>query len=294
MRARSSLLLLCSVVVGSGCNGFSPVRLVEMETTRGNNTTVKEVTYGDDGRIEEIETRSNGNFLSRLEFIWEGGTLSELVYERANEDDLDISLEYKDGRLVGMEAKRGNTEYTIDIKYEDNDPSFLREHTFVIQSGSTRTTRRRSVKYDEGRAVEGREEVTIATGLGSLSETYELKMRRDKNGLPQRLKMSGTVLGITSRRTAEYSFGDDRRLEEVEYDDGERIELDYDNEGRIEEMEITTRSGQRTVHEMRYENGNQSGFAFVAPDLPANVLFDLTGRALDRPDVFTDAWFPMP
>lgn len=294
MRARSSLLLcLCSAVGVSACNGFSPVRLSEVETRAGNVTTVKEVTYGDDGRIEEIETRSNGDFVGRLEFIWEGGTITELVYERANQDDLDITLNYENGRLVGMEAEQNGVDYTIDISYWKDDPGYLEEHKLVVDQGNTRTTTERTVDYDEGRAVGGREQTTVATGGGSLVYSTELELKWDKDGLPEEIEITSKGFGFTARVDAEYVFADDRRLEEVEYDNGDRVELKYDDQGRIEEVEITDGNNQ-TVHELSYEDGNQSGFVFVAPGLPASQLFDLTGRAFERPELFSDAWFPMP
>lgn len=294
MRARSLFFCLSLVVLGSACHGFSPVRLAEQETRRGNITTVKEMTYGDDGRLEEIETRTNGNFVGRLELIWDGGTLVELEYARANQDDLSIELEYKNGRLVGMDAKGRGADYSIELEYWNDDPAYLEEHTLVVQSGNSRTTTRRTVEYDEGRAVGGKEETSHATGGGTVTFTNELEMRWDRDGLPDELRITSKAFGVTSRRDAEYVFADDRRLEEVEFDDGEQIEIEYDRDGFIEEIEITEADGSRTVHELHYDDGMQSGFAFVAPGLPANVLFDLTGRAFERPEVFTDAWFPMP
>lgn len=294
MRVRASLSLpLVSVVAAAGCLGFAPVRVAEIESTTGDTTTVREVTYGDDGRVEEIETTTEGNFVGRLELIWEGGVISALVYERQGQEELDVTLTYEGGRLVAMEAEQGDTDYRIELGYWNDDPGYLERHELVVEDGNGTTTTERTIEYEDGVAVSGREETTFASGGGSLTFTDEVELTWGEDGLPEEAELTSKAFGATSTRDAEYVYDDNRRIEEVEYDDGDRVQVEYDDQGRMSEVEMTD-GNNRTVTDISYEDGTQSGFVFVAPALPANELFDLTGKAFNRPELFSDAFFPVP
>ncbi len=295
--ARSNRLLLCTLplvlALGGACNGFAPLVLSEVESVDGDVTTVKEMSYADDGRIEEIEITREGDFIGGLEFIWEGGQITALTRTRPGDSDIDVELQYEGGLLVGMTADDGNADYEIEISYQNDDARYLEEHTFIIEQNGSRTTLERTITYEDGRAVEGREESTIASGAGSLTFVNELELSWGDDGLPAEAELTAKAFGQSVTTDIEYKYTDDGRIEEADFDDGSSVEISYDDQGRMEEVEVTD-DGDRVVHTLSYEEGSQSGFAFVAPGLPANVLFDLTGRAFPQPNVMTDAYFPVP
>src|SRR5690606_36599957 len=164
-----------------------------------------------------------GNFVGRLELIWEGGRITALEYERAGREKLDVTLTYEGGRLALMEAEDGNTEYSIELGYWRDDGAYLDRHELVIQEGNSRTTTKRTMKYEDGVAMEGRDETTIASGGGSLIFTNDVELAWSDDGLIEEAELTSKAFGVTSRRDAEYSYDDQRHIEEVELDDGERF-----------------------------------------------------------------------
>lgn len=290
--ASASLTLLC------GCN-FAPalLRVTEIHTeTSGNGNTSRgtlEVTYDKDGRVEEMESQRNGDFSARHEYAYEEGRLVEIEILLDGSSPRVLEVEWTGNQLTSMSGTFDDYSEEIDFEYLDNDPNTLAEYRTEVRASNYTSRNELTFEYDDRRRFVGfQQESTAEIGGQALTpSTTELQLEYGDDGRPLTSEYRYQNGDSIDEVETDYLYDDRGRLEEVEDDDGTDIAITYDDAGRI--IEIERRSGgTTTTAEYVYEDGSTGGFAFLLDG--AGGLFDLTGRHLDRPVVYSTTFVPRP
>lgn len=282
----------------TGCNlapALARVSEILMETSNGGNTTryTVEVTYTDEGRVEEIESERNGDFTARYEYTYEEGRLLEIEINEDGSEARTLDVEWTGNQITEMTGSFNDFTQDIDLEYLDDDASTLSEYRSEVTGGGYVSRSETSFDYDDRRrVVEMRAESSAEFGGQVISpSTNEWQIEYGDDGRPLLVEITSTSGDNTDSSEAEFSYDDSGRLEEVDVDDGTDVSVTYNDQGLVEELELR-QGGTTTTVEYVYEDGSTDGFAFLLEG--AGGFFDLAGRHLERPYVYSTSFIPTP
>lgn|GEM_PF-1155546 len=286
LRMPRRLALLSAVAVfamlSTAC-GRASVRLTEVEHAGGN---ISKVIYNNDGTIEEIETEdSDGDFATRLEFTWNEGRIEEVRVLDNNVDTFTLEYDYdSDGRLQEALASRGGQSMTIEYEFDADNGYALKQHDVNVDFGNGILNHvRGEYDYADGKIAEL--ETTTDNTLPILGTSTDV--------VTEEFDWDGELLDRVTRESNNtdvyrFDYNDDNTLDEIDWGD-EMVELDYDDGGRIEEIDFTYSNGSSDKTEYTYEDGSVAGLTFT-PGFPYGAFFDMSGRPFGTPDVMTPAY----
>lgn len=291
---------------------LSDGRIDEITTTSGGNFSERlELSYDANNRVEEAVTVSDDD-TAIIELTYTGELLTEMR-KRTDDDDRDerwdLSYFHGDRRLVESivvtvdSATMGLFETATDYAYDESS----RIKDYVVStfsespSGDTsEMSTETDLRYDSETGKLDRITTTneylyypdpvsdSCFDLGYYGDGY------CDSTCPQPdpdCGGGGTIEAPTTepevrRETVLYSakYDDKGRLEDLDGPSGATVTVDYDQEGRIDEIEL--RDGTNTwLVEYSYDEGTVSGHTF-APQLPAGAqFFDLAGSSFGTLDL---------
>jgi YD repeat-containing protein len=273
-------VLLAVVVLGSivtGC-GRSSQRPAVIEGRRGGADVMYTFSY-EGSNLSEVDYEVEGDRRETWEFKWEGGSLTELVVEPRNGDDRIYTFKREGGQLVQKVVEQGNSETTIDYVYEGGVLAEVKAETRV---GGDRVSEAESaITREGGRIALIVTEANFRIGPLSFDTTEEAEFRYDDQGRIEdvRADLSGDASG---RTRTDFEYNDQGRLELVERE-GRDYELEYDDFGRVEEID----DEDGYTYEVEYDEGQVSGLVFDLTFIPFGGLFDLEGRGYGDYDTNT-------
>lgn len=285
-RFRFSLAAL-AVLVCLGCNsGRSTARLGRIDRTVGNTVGEWDYRYSDSGALEELQYETGGS-IARWDFSYDNsGTVNEL---RRSTDDEDLVYEftYEDGRLVEKRERQG-ADYNADsdLEYDSNGKVLSIRKVIHIGSDTTREIDTTLDRDNEGRLVEWSEvdhttiEIPI---LGDVESTTNRtrEFRYDDDGHLEEIRVAVTRGGDTDNSDVEYRYDDNGRLAELFDETGDNANLDYDDQGRIEEVDYVD---QNDRYSFSYDEGTASGVGLEPFGVPYATFFDVEGQSFSAFD----------
>lgn len=297
-RHKALVVVAACVIQGlcSGCNlGPALVRVSEIITTSSNSSTryTVEVSYTDDGRIEEIEADRNGAFESRYEYSYDEGRLVEIEIVDDGSQARTLDVEWTGNQITEMSGSFNDNRQEINLEYLSDDASVIAESSNEITAGQYVSRTTTTFDYDDRRRLiemTARSSAEVnGTVFAPSSTQWEIEYGDD--GRPLVAEYTTESGDNVDSYEAELSYDDKGRLEEVELDDGTDVSVSYDEEGRVEELELRS-GGSITTTEYVYEDGTTDGFAFLLEG--AGGFYDLSGRYLERPYVYSTSFIPTP
>jgi hypothetical protein len=287
--ALGGLLLGGTLLVG--CEFRATDRISEIEASQdlpviGSIKVTYEITYSDDGTVDEVEVRNNsGDRIRRVIFTWEGDQIAEIEVDEGN-DEWDAKAEYEGGRPIRLAGTKPNGEdLEIEVEYEGNDLFRPSRITTTRENGSRKDVTDTEYSYnDQGRLGHRESEITSDdSDLGLSTEfsedhdyDYDDNLFLDKVDRTQR---SGSS---EAEDRARFSYNDDGTLDEAEDYDARESTLNYDDQGRIEE--INGRDFNLDI-EFQYEEGSTRGFSYAPYGLVEGDLYDVRGLSHGLMDV---------
>lgn len=269
------------VVLGqAGCFldvSYARPRISEVEVTsqKGGQTKRSRYTYAynREGEIQEIELTEDGEFVKRTEYKYADGRIVEISTTFAEGDPVEYELDYKNGLLAKATGRKGELGRSFDIEFFNDDAFQFHEIVGTLevrkdpQGNLIENDIEVAASYDdEGRVDELKSLVrTRSNAPGGQPITVEkrIEYRYDDDGrLSRQTFFEKDRNGNTSTSRTDYEYNDDGRVVEAS-GDGIDIEVTYDKEGRIVEVEAIG-NGTRGVLELSYEEGSTKGFVVTS------------------------------
>ena len=292
--------------------GQSTARPEEITVNAGNTEYRYEFRYNGDNTLDEIETSVNGTSVGERRFQWDNGVLTGYDDRPSNEHDIDVEFEREGGDIVSVKAEGDWQENSVTTT-ASLDSTLEREGGVVvsIKSDADRSSSgeifgfafRETVNTDDERTItrdgsrfseiEIRSEQRSASYSGDDEEpdsesttivktTYQFEYADDGSLEEVEIDTESQTDDndpVTDDDRYVFSFNDEGKLADIEQKGGSNDydwDLDYDDEGRVEE--ITTVNYDV---EIDYEDGNVAGGVTISLGdiMPLGQYFDLAGNA---------------
>jgi hypothetical protein len=270
-------------VFSTGCVLRATDRVSEIEISQefpivGTVKSTYEITYHDDGTIDEVEVRNNsGDRTRRVTFTWEGDRLTEVEVDDES-GNWDAEVEYDGDRPTLLTANRtGGADLDIEVEYDTNDRNRPTRIVTTREDGAQTDTTDVQISYnDQGRIGDTETEITSENDdSGSSSETNEEHVYRyNDNQWLEKVDRTREAGNGQDEDRARFFYNDEGTLEETEDYAAQEATLEYDDEGRIDQ--INGKEFNFDV-EFRYDEGSTRGFTFAPTTLPESGLFDIRG-----------------
>lgn len=279
-------------------------RIDEITTTVDGDFAERwELSYGDDNRVEELAIISDAETIS-ADFEYRGDLLTEArqTYEKAGtERRWDLSYHnddprFVDGIVVTVDLGDHLKELATELQYDERsrlEKMITTEYSEGPSGDSTELEMSRKLRYDADsgvldRVTTTRESLTFPTVAADtcwdsgyygdgICDSFCAQPDPDCGGGVQPVPPSSEPEIRTHTTLYSMKYGDARQLEEMNGPDGEEVEISYDDQGRIEEIESRGGSASFTI-EYRYEDGSVTGHSF-SPAISAGELFDVAGAS---------------
>lgn len=277
-----------SLTLVVGCGGRSRARLNEIERTVGNSSVITEYEYDDQGRLSGIRVNDGGD-PQEWEIEYGDDGVDQITVSEGDGEPLVINFSYDDGRLT--EKDESGPGYTVDSELTYDDSGQLSEVERSYRAGSNTTvTTRYTLERDAGKLdswTSNVHSVVEVPLLGTLEST-EVTTREhqyDDDGNLEQIEVTVTAGNDTSSADIDYEY-EDGRLVEVSDINNERVDVNYDDNGRIDEVEYAN-SGNR--YELSYEDSPTSGGLYLEPQGIdyGGFFFDLEGHSYGEFDLNT-------
>ena len=266
--------------------GRSTAKISEIDWTlqSSGQTTIGIIDVGYQGReVVDVVFRENGAAAGRMEFSYSDGRVDGIDVVDAEGDRGSYSWSYDGDRLTSiLWSVPQVVSHEQELEYDDAAGGRPERMTATTSwSGTTPISAVTTYDYDaEGRLVE------IAEVEGT--STWSSEIRYDQDSRIERVtQYQGSEVALAS-----LEYDGDGRLSLVESDDGDRYEVSYDDEGRIDEiLLLSPGSGTTLTVRYSYVPGDVTGLTFD-PNLPVAGLVDLRGTSFAQPD-FTAVAAPL-
>lgn len=273
-----------------GCQQRASFRVSEIEVTRSDNdnVTTSEITYNDDGTVDEMERKVNGSFDIRFEADYDQGVFEKITVVDDNDEPYDFEFTW-DGPLL-VEVETDNQFYRTTYDYDGSTPDTLEEldRTYQYFDSTSLNENIEFERNDDGQLAEVKSTSTFEVPIFGDTITVVTNEYDWDEGLLKGITRSTTSGNNTDVDDFDFDYNDEgllvgNRLDEVDAP-GLSYNIEYDDQGRIVEIERTDGDDIVTTR-YTYEDGNSN--IVWEPALPYASSFDLSGKAYPSVELMT-------
>lgn len=283
-------LSLGALAASIGCQQRASFRVSEIEVTRSDNdnVTTSEITYNDDGTVDELERKVNGSFDIRFEAEYDQGVFEKITVVDDNDEPYDFEFTW-DGPLL-VEVETDNQFYRSTYDYDGSTPDTLEEldRTYQYFDSTSLNENIEFERNDDGQLAEVKSTSTFEVPIFGDTITVVTNEYDWDEGLLTGITRSTTSGNNTDVDTFDFDYNDEGLLVGKLLDDvdapGVTYNIEYDDQGRIEEIEQTNGDDIVTTR-YTYEDGGSN--IVWEPAIPFAGSFDLQGRAYPSVELMT-------